>query len=669
MLFPLTQGSYQARSLIANAQRCVNLYAERNTQDSPAPYTNYPTPGLTATAYSGSAPTRWEYQASNGNLYVVFGNASGSSLYVATPSATGNGIGTYTLVANFNSVGSTPVSMQDNGIVLIIVDGSTMGWALDLTTSGNFAQITDPTFIGATRVDYLDTYFIFNVPGTNEWYISLSEANFQMFTGTTGAILTGSIASSGSPAYVNGTYNNTGLLNGSGSGAVANIIVTGNGVTTVDIVTAGINYQIGDVLTATLPGNSIATGSITNAGSGYTDGNYDAVGLTGGSGSGATANIVVSGGLVTSVTAVDPGVDYVSGDVLSGVISGGSGFQYTVNTTAGSGFTYTVETIAGQAFDPLDFATKTGYPDPIVTLIVMDLYIWLIGTQTTEVWFNAGAADFTFQIFPGVFIEHGCAAAYSIAKQDLSIYWLSKDRQGKAIVLKGNNFAAHRISTFAIENEFSSYSTISDAIGWTYQQDGHTFYMLTFPTADKTWVFDESSQLWHERLSLQFVQESSLVMDGNLHKVIFNSCAVCNGVIYVGDYLGNIWELDPDNYTENGNPIPRIRSFPHKVSNLNRVMYNQFVADMECGTDDPTVTGDGTSSAMPPVVNLRWSDDRGKTYSSYVQQSMGALGQYLTSIKWWRLGMARDRVFELSWSVPTKTALNGAYIDVTEAQT
>ncbi len=666
MLIPLTQGAYEARSIIANAQRCINLYPERNSKDSPVPFTHYPTPGLTSMDFNGGAPTRQEYTASNGKMYTVFGDAFGSSLYVSEPATIDLGISSTTLIGTFSSVGTTPVYMADNGIVLIIVDGTQYGWVLDLSNSSNFSTISDPNFLGATRVDYLDTFFIFNVPGTNQWYISLSEANYDMFAGTPGAILTGAIISGGT-TYTNGTYAATPLTGGTGTGAIATIIVTANGVTSVTITTPGTGYSIGDALSASLPGTSIATGTIANAGSGYADGSYPNQALTGGSGTGATANITVAAGVVTVVTIVNSGVGYSGGDSLSALLPGGVDFAFTVDTVTGKGFSYDVVTIGGQAIDPLDIVAKTGYPDPIVTFIVMNLYIWLIGTQTTEIWFNAGAADFPFQIFPGVFIEHGCCAPYTIAKQDLSIYWLSRDKQGQCIVLKGNNFAAHRISTFAIENEISSYSVISDAIGFTYQQNGHTYYVLTFPTADKTWVFDEATALWHERNSLLEILAGEYVLTGVLHKVIFNSCSVCGGLVYVGDYLGNQYLLNPNNFTEYGNPVPRIRSFPHLVQDQKRVTYSSFNADMETGTDDSTVTGDGTSSSSPPMVNLRWSDDRGRTYGNYVQQSLGAVGQYLTSISWNRLGYARDRVFEVSWSVPTNTALNGAWITVQAA--
>jgi hypothetical protein len=76
------------------------------------------------------------------------------------------------------------------------------------------------------------------------------------------------------------------------------------------------------------------------------------------------------------------------------------------------------------------------------------------------------------------------------------------------------------------------------------------------------------------------------------------------------------------------------------------------------------------SLAIPArnLISLRWSDDRGHSWGNPVTQSIGQAGEYLTSLQWQRLAYARDRVFELSWSVPMKTALQGAWIDATPAQ-
>lgn len=78
-------------------------------------------------------------------------------------------------------------------------------------------------------------------------------------------------------------------------------------------------------------------GPITG-GSLYTNGSYGGVSLTGGSGSGATANITVSGGIVTGVAVLNPGTQYVVGDVLSASAASiggtGSGFSVSILSTS-----------------------------------------------------------------------------------------------------------------------------------------------------------------------------------------------------------------------------------------------------------------------------------------------------------------------------------------------
>lgn len=572
MKIPLSGGAYQARSLIANAQRCVNLYPEKNQEDAPFPYTYYPTPGLTVLS---NCPVpdiaRGSFTASNGSLFV----AVGVNLYYIDSSYVWHQIGTLPF-------GTSPVSMRDNGTVMVVVTGGSAGYAVKLSNNA-FAQITDPNFLGANFVDYFDTFFIFNLPGTKEWYSSLSSVTFDDLTGPVGEIL---------------------------------------------------------------------NGAITVGGSGYVSSTYTGVSLTGGSGSGAKATIVVTGGIVTGVTITTKGLSYVVGDQLSAsnVDLGGSG----------SGFEYGVSEIGGFAFDPLFIASKEGYPDPIACIAMVHRECWLIGQRTTEIWYDAGAADFPFQVFPGTFIEHGTVAPFSVAQSDLALFFLSQDKQGKLIVLKGEMYKVNRISTHAIENEFSKYKTYTDAVGYTYQQNGHLFYVLRFPTQNTTWVYDGTAQLWHQRVSID--------SNGNQNQNLVGFSAYAYGNVLGLNYqTGQLYLIDQDNYTENGSPMIYIRSFPHLVNDLKRVSYNQFIIDMEVGTDDGSI--DGSSQTNPPVVSLRWSDDRGKTYGNPVTRSLGALGQYLVNIQWRRLGLARDRVFEISWSCPTKTALQGAYVDIEQAET
>jgi hypothetical protein len=306
-------------------------------------------------------------------------------------------------------------------------------------------------------------------------------------------------------------------------------------------------------------------------------------------------------------------------------------------------------------FDPLFFANKESYSDLLRTLIVSRRTIWLIGDKTTEIWSNVGAPDFPFQSQSDVFIDHGVAAIRSVAGFDNGVFWLTSDRTGQGIVLQGAGYQTKRISTWAIENEIKGYSNYIDAIGFCYNDLGHTFYVLTFPTADKTWVYDITTGHWHEwawtdpATGLQHRHRANCFWP-------IQGAPLFNGILAVGDWQnGNIYELAHDAFTDNGAPIQRVRSFPHMVQEGRRIYYSQFLADMEAGT----------SASGADQITLRWSDDRGFTYGNPVSQSLGAPGAYLTSLQWQRLGMARDRVFELSWFCNAQVSLQGAWINAT----
>jgi hypothetical protein len=474
MRIPLTGGAYAAKSVIADAQRCVNLYAEQNPQDAAAPFTYYPTPGLTLVSSPPVAgESRCIYTATNGKRFDVVG----TDVYYVDASNVYTQIGVL-------STQSGVVSMADNGASVFLVDGSAIGYTINLENNV-FTVCNDSAFYGADRVEYVDGYFVFNQPKTQHFYIS----------------------------------------------------------------------KFNDI-----------------------------------------------------------------------------------------------------TFDSLDIASKSTYADNLVTLAVMHREIWLFGELTTEVWYNTGASDFTFGRMPGVFIEHGCAAKHSVAKIDLALFWLSKDLQGQGCVFAGRNYAAERVSTHALEQEFLTYSRIDDAIGFSYLQGGHAFYVLTFPTANKTWCFDTATGQWHQRGYLE--------ADGSISRHRMNCYSFNGGQNLVGDWeTGGVYALDPNAYTDNGNPILCLRSFPHiSGADGNRVLFRQFIADMEVGNGLP-------DDSAGPEVRLRWSDDRGRSWGNAVTNSLGKVGEYLTSIQWQRLGYARDRVFELSWSAPVKTALNGAWVDVSRART
>lgn len=307
----------------------------------------------------------------------------------------------------------------------------------------------------------------------------------------------------------------------------------------------------------------------------------------------------------------------------------------------------------GTAVDPLDFASAEGSPDNIVALTTDHREIWVFGTNSLEVWYDAGLADFPLARIQGAFNELGCAAPYSVAKLDNSLFWLGSDARGKGIVYRANGYTGARMSTHAVEFAIQNYSTISDAVAYTYQQEGHSFYVITFPTANATWVYDVSVNAWHERAGFT---------NGAFMRHRSNCQMVFKEEVLVGDFEnGNVYAFDLDVYADDTYTQRFVRSWralPTGQNNLARTIQHNLQLDCESG-----VGLDGITQGTDPVINLRWSDDGGHTWSNYHQRSLGKIGAHGHRVIWRRLGMTnqlRDRVYEISGSDPVKISIMGA---------
>ena len=329
---------------------------------------------------------------------------------------------------------------------------------------------------------------------------------------------------------------------------------------------------------------------------------------------------------------------------------------YFVFNQPNSQLIWVTSLLDGTAIDPLEFASAEGSPDGVVGLVVDHREVWVFGTNSIEVWYDSGATDFPLERIQGAFNEIGCAAAYSIAKLDNGLFWLGADARGQGIVYRADGYTGTRISTHAVEWQIQQYGTLSDAIGYTYQQDGHAFYVLIFPSANTTWVYDVSTQVWHERAGWS---------NGAFTRHRSNCQMAFNNQIIVGDYTnGNVYAFDLDVYADNGDIQKWLRSWralPPGQNNLKRTAQHSLQIDMESGVGLNLGQGDD------PQVMLRWSDDGGHTWSNEHWAPIGKIGEYYKRVFFRRLGMTlklRDRVYELSMTDPVKTALMGAELIV-----
>lgn len=294
----------------------------------------------------------------------------------------------------------------------------------------------------------------------------------------------------------------------------------------------------------------------------------------------------------------------------------------------------------------LSFSSKDGSPDNLVSLIVNSRTVYLLGAQTSEAWIDAGLFPFPFSRIPGSNSQFGCAAAFSVTSVGNSFAYLSKNEQGQGVVVLMNGYQPERISNHSVENSLAG-KDLSGAIAFSYQREGHIFYVLHVPSADITWVYDLVTQMWHKWLSMDAY--------GLFHRHLSSCVASFNNQVLVGDYQsGNVYVLDFNSYTENGSPIRRVRRCPHLVADFQRMFFEELQIQFQPGV------GLASGNGSDPQAMLRWSNDGGSTWSNEHWVSIGKMGAYRNRAIWRRLGWARDRVFEVAVSDPVNAVIVSA---------
>jgi hypothetical protein len=300
----------------------------------------------------------------------------------------------------------------------------------------------------------------------------------------------------------------------------------------------------------------------------------------------------------------------------------------------------------GLVFD--ESAQRNDTPDKWVKMLARPKDICLFGSESTSIYYNAKNPGFVFIPNPSASIPYGTAAPESPALLGGWPIWLAND----LTVRYAPGYSATRVSTFAMEWQIASYSTVLDAEGsLTHSAEGHQFYVLSFPTAGVTWVYDLTSGLWHKRGPWNGLSFGALDVWG--YTKAFGQHLVgsrTTGVIYE---MSQAFAVGTD-----GAGLRRVRRAPHLIDEMKRSTYGRLQLHMEVGLGLPS--GQGSD----PLAMLRWSNDGGQTWSQPLNASAGRIGEYAQRVIWRRLGSARDRVFEVSVSDPIPWRIVDAYLDV-----
>lgn len=308
------------------------------------------------------------------------------------------------------------------------------------------------------------------------------------------------------------------------------------------------------------------------------------------------------------------------------------------------------------------FAKNDSGSDNVVTHMAHNREWWVIGERHSEVWDDTGVSpNFAFSRIPGVAPQIGCAAPQSIARLGDSLCWLAKSERGENVVVRTNQYSFESISNHAVEHSITGFPLVSDAVGFVYEDEGHLFYQLTFPTADFTWVYDLTSSIksgvpqWHQRASFD-------TTTGTYHRDRANCFVNFQDLRLVGDYqTGQIHQLSRKFYTDAGNVLKSVRRAPHIWSRTDRKRLFYASLQVEFSPGVGLSSGQGSN----PQVMLRQSNDSGQTWGSERWTTVGAIGETKNRAIWRRLGQSRDTVFEVSFTDPVNRDIVGATLFVT----
>ena len=327
----------------------------------------------------------------------------------------------------------------------------------------------------------------------------------------------------------------------------------------------------------------------------------------------------------------------------------GSAFYSSFPYSEPSDQTYGTEGyLGGLEYDATDKYVVRTRPGDIVRIIAADDYVYAFKGDSYEIHSNNGSAG-EYEKVPQGFQPEGLSAKNSVVYLNESLIWLDDDR----LIRRGAGGQNVIISHDGMASQLARYERVDDAVAFGYVDRKKSFYQINFPTAEETWVWEMSTNLWCRRASWR----ENLDLPGR-HRA--NCHAYFDGQNIVGDYEnGRLYCLDPDTHTDDGHPIIRDRICPtvQDEKSRNRFIVNRLEIVMETGVGN--ASGDGVN----PQAMLRWSNDNGHTWSNELWRSFGLMGQYGTRVFWTRLGQGRNKTWWLRVSSATKVVIIDCFVE------
>jgi hypothetical protein len=260
--------------------------------------------------------------------------------------------------------------------------------------------------------------------------------------------------------------------------------------------------------------------------------------------------------------------------------------------TDGSMSSWTSNIYDGLVWNALTKNPVQAASDNIQTLLNLHQQLFFIKQYTTEVYYNTGtptSQGSPFSRMSGAVIDFGTIAPWSVARGANSAFFLATERvdDGGSFVgvVELSGYSPVIISPPSITYRMSLSTDLSQCFAYTYNDEGHIFYVVTNPVDDWTFVYDISTQMWHER-------STSNLADNNVHRHLGNCYVRFNNMHLVGDVnTGTLYEMSSKFYTDAGLPITseQMTQRLFDEDQLDDIFIGELQIDIEAGVGNSDV--------------------------------------------------------------------------------
>lgn len=259
-----------------------------------------------------------------------------------------------------------------------------------------------------------------------------------------------------------------------------------------------------------------------------------------------------------------------------------------------------------------------GAPDNVQVPVSIYQQLFFIKQYTSEFFYDAAvptSLGFPFARVPGSVLPYGTSAPWSVCRGAGSIFWLADgwNSTGTGGEFVGpvmlNGTMPTLIGTPAITYRMGLWQDRANVFSYCYSERGHTFAVFTSPGDDQTFVYDTTTQMWHERSTYTDSPNA-------IGRHAGNSYAFFAGKHLLGDYQsGNIFSMSSEHLTDLGSPIVWLRRTNNLIdgTDLDNLFINQLQLDLECSV--PANTGAATCALSGDAVSTIAVTDRGYDYT------------------------------------------------------